>query len=113
MFLYTGRQRKQPVVRYHGYKFEDLKDLILREQLMSVVPADLATFIRERDPATVQDAAVLAQHYVEARETSSRGVLRSERSQDRRQGHFISEGTICFSYVPAAALSTIDYCVHT
>ena len=65
--------------------FEDLKDLILREQLMSVVPADLATFIRERDPATVQDAAVLAQHYVEARKTSSRGVLRSERSQDRGQ----------------------------
>ena len=63
--------------------FEDLKDLILREQLMSVVPADLATFIRERDPATVRDAAVLAQHYVEARKTSSRGVLRSEQSGQR------------------------------
>ena len=64
--------------------FEDLKDLILREQLMSVVPADLATFIRERNPATIQDAAGLAQHYVEARKTSSRGVLRTERNPDRR-----------------------------
>ena len=51
---------------------------------MSVVPADLAT-LRERDPATVQDAAVLAQHFLEARKTSSRGVLRTDRNPDRRQ----------------------------
>ncbi|XP_025112250.1 uncharacterized protein LOC112574993 [Pomacea canaliculata] len=47
--------------------FESLKDLVLMEQLLDSVPLDLATFIRERAPKDVDDAAVLAQQFSDAR----------------------------------------------
>ena len=47
--------------------FEDLKDLILYEQLLDNCGPDLAVFIRERRPDNVIMAAELAQTFVEAR----------------------------------------------
>ena len=47
---------------------EDVKDLIIQEQLMETCGQDLALFIRERKPSTARAAGDLAQDYVEARQ---------------------------------------------
>ncbi|KAL8568227.1 hypothetical protein ACOMHN_027750 [Nucella lapillus] len=46
--------------------FDELEDLFLMEQLINSVSAELGTFIRERQPKSVQEAADLAQVFVEA-----------------------------------------------
>ncbi|XP_076448667.1 uncharacterized protein LOC143285290 [Babylonia areolata] len=50
-----------------GATFEELRDLLLMEQLLAGVSPELATFIRERQPKNVQEAADLAEAYTEAR----------------------------------------------
>ena len=47
--------------------FAGLTDLILLEQLLEGLPVDLSTFIREREPSDVDQAATLAQQYIDAR----------------------------------------------
>ena len=76
--------------------FEDLKDFVLREQLMSSVSVDLFTFIRERDTATVQEAAAFSQYYAEAAQSGGRDVswtsgTESESQDKSQQGNGTSE----------------------
>jgi transposase InsO family protein len=47
--------------------FDGLKDLLLREQLMSVSNRDLTTFVKERQPTTFDNMIKLAEAYREAR----------------------------------------------
>lgn len=56
--------------------YEHLCDLLLKEQLLNAVDNELALFLRERCPKTVDDMAVLAEKYREARHgwTSKRPV---------------------------------------
>jgi hypothetical protein len=44
--------------------FEDLRDLVLQEQLLDAMTPELATHVREREPKSVGDAAKLADVYV-------------------------------------------------
>jgi len=46
---------------------EEVIDMLLLEQFLEGMTPELATFIRERAPATVQAAAELAEHFTEAR----------------------------------------------
>lgn len=52
---------------------EDLQDLVLMEQLINSVSPELATFIKERQPANVNETARLAQIYEEARRGVKKG----------------------------------------
>ena len=47
--------------------YKDLVDLLLREQFMSSVIQETATFSRERVPKTIEEAGELVQIYREAR----------------------------------------------
>ncbi|XP_025113979.1 uncharacterized protein LOC112576003 [Pomacea canaliculata] len=47
--------------------FEGLQDLILMEQLLDGLSVETATFVRERAPGSVGEAATLAQQFFEAR----------------------------------------------
>ena len=70
---------KQFVVRLNNYfcrwtdlakiekDFSGLKDLLLREQFINGSNADLALFLKERHPLTMDNMADLAEKYVEAR----------------------------------------------
>ena len=46
--------------------YEDLRDLIIREQLMDVVPMDLAVFLCEREPKSADELVKLADRYTQA-----------------------------------------------
>ena len=46
--------------------YDGLSDLLLREQIMSICGRDLALYLKERKPSTVQHMALLADRYVEA-----------------------------------------------
>ena len=52
--------------------YEDLRDLVLLEQLYGSVSPELATFMKERKPANVEAAAGLAEVYEEAHQSSRR-----------------------------------------
>ena len=67
--------------------YDGLSDLLLREQIISVFGRDLALYLKERKPSTVQHMTLLADRYVEAhrrldREKSTRRYV-SDRAQDR------------------------------
>lgn len=47
--------------------FDQVEDLILYEQLLALSSPDLALFLRERNPATVAEAAQLADQFADAR----------------------------------------------
>ena len=47
--------------------YEELQDLILREQLTSICNRDLELFLREREPKSLEQASKLADQYKEAR----------------------------------------------
>ena len=47
--------------------YEDLEDLILREQLTFICNRDLELFLREREPKSLEQASKLADQYKEAR----------------------------------------------
>ncbi|PVD19123.1 hypothetical protein C0Q70_21685 [Pomacea canaliculata] len=72
--------------------FEGMQDLVLMKQLLDSVPLDLATFIRERTPKDVDDAATLAQQLTEAREAArSHRAHPTTRPQESEQQEKLSE----------------------
>lgn len=46
--------------------FEDVCDVMVLEQMMNSVPPEIATFVREHEPKSAEEAASFAQLYVEA-----------------------------------------------
>lgn len=46
--------------------YDGLSDLLLREQIIAICGKDLAMYLKERKPSTVQNMALLADRYVEA-----------------------------------------------
>ena len=47
--------------------YHDLRDLLLQEQLMTLMGHDLATFVREREPQSAEEVVKHADCYIEAR----------------------------------------------
>ncbi|XP_062615830.1 uncharacterized protein LOC134277515 [Saccostrea cucullata] len=54
--------------------YEELKDLMLREQFILCCNKELSLFLKERIPPSIQDMARYADQYVEARATCSSAV---------------------------------------
>lgn len=52
--------------------FEDLRNLLLLEQMLEGMTPELAKYVKERKPQTVKDAAEIAETYLEARRCVSR-----------------------------------------
>lgn len=55
--------------------FDKLKDLILQEQFLALCPAELKIWVRDRDPKTSEEAASLADKYIETRVPVARKPL--------------------------------------
>ena len=72
------------------------RELLLREQIISICGKDLAMYLKERKPGSVQDMALLADRYVEAhRRLESERVNRKsasdkiyERPREQRNSQF-------------------------
>jgi hypothetical protein len=63
--------------------FEGLRDLMLMKQLLDGLPVELSTFIHEREPDDVDQAAVLAQQYADARKAWKSSSFRREQHQNQ------------------------------
>ena len=48
------------------HSFDAVSDLMLREQFVSMCPQELALFLKERVPRTIEETSKLAEQYVEA-----------------------------------------------
>lgn len=71
-----------------GKDVADLKDLMLREQLMEILPESLATYIKDRDPEDIGAIKKLIVRYEEARPSASRRsaeVKAPKRERDSRR----------------------------
>lgn len=55
---------------------EEVKDLIVMEQLINMLPLDVRIFVKERKPKTSAEAARLADDYWQARKPSYGGIVR-------------------------------------
>ena len=70
-----------------------IKDLFIREQLINTCSRELALFLKERVPKTIDEATQLAEQYLEAhggalntqRPGSNRGVHQSQQSTTKQQ----------------------------
>jgi hypothetical protein len=49
-----------------GSGFEELKDLLIREQFIQVCSTDLSLFLRERKPRNIEEVVTLAEWYIVA-----------------------------------------------
>ena len=65
---------------------EELKDMVIREQLLSTLPDDVRIFVKERKPNTSAEAGGLADDYIIARKENAAGVEKEEERKvsDRR-----------------------------
>jgi hypothetical protein len=54
-------------------KYDDLRDLLIREQFLEACQPDLAVFLRERRPKTFDEMSTIAQRYVDAHGSSLMG----------------------------------------
>ena len=65
---------------------EELKDMVIREQLLSTLPDDVRIFVKERKPKTSAEAGRLADDYIIARKENAAGVEKEEEKKvsDRR-----------------------------
>ena len=43
--------------------YEDLRDLIIREQVLTICNRDLRMFVEEREPSSVQEMSKFAEHF--------------------------------------------------
>ena len=51
--------------------FEEVKDAVVKEQLLTTLPEDVRMWVKERKPKTTTDAAQLAEDYLQARPAQS------------------------------------------
>ena len=63
--------------------YEDLFDLVLRDQFLNICNRDLTLFLKERTPKSIQDMADLADHYREARLTNASTLVSVNHSEFR------------------------------
>ena len=75
---------------------DELKDLVILEQLLTMLPEDVRLFVRERKPKTSVEASKLADDYLLARKENASDIRKEEdkKLQDRRQSPRFSTGRV-------------------
>ena len=63
---------------------QEIRDLIMREQLLNSLPSDLRVWVTERKPKTAMEAGELADDYLQARKTAPKEGKEQTRGGDRR-----------------------------
>ncbi|KAK7108528.1 hypothetical protein V1264_016261 [Littorina saxatilis] len=71
----------------HGSDVESLKDLFLREQLMEILPENLATYIKDREPEDISAIKKLIVRYEEARPSASKKTRDDKGSVKEKDSH--------------------------
>ena len=64
---------------------DELRDLVVLEQLLNTLPEDVRIFVKERKPRTSVEAGRLADDYIAARKEDAAEKGEEEKSPDRRQ----------------------------
>ena len=64
---------------------EELRDLVVLEQLLNMLPEDARIFVKEREPRTSMEAGRLADDYIVARKDEAAEKGEEEKAPDRRQ----------------------------
>ena len=64
---------------------EELRDLVVLEQLLNTLPEDARIFVKERKPRTSMEAGRLADDYIAARKDEAAEKGEEEKAPDRRQ----------------------------
>ena len=73
--------------------FENLKDLLLREQFINMCSADLALFLKERAPGHIDEVTRLAEQYLEAHGGTLSATKPIRNSKPQHQGGNKSNST--------------------
>ena len=63
--------------------YEDLFDLVLRDQFLNICNRDLTLCLKETTPKSIQDMADLEDHYREARLTNASSLISVNHSEFR------------------------------
>ncbi|KAJ8046129.1 hypothetical protein HOLleu_09323 [Holothuria leucospilota] len=66
-------------------KFEELRDFIIRDRLISVCGEDLAIFLREKEPKSVESMTKITKQFLQARGSSFANTCKSNSSTHRVQ----------------------------
>lgn len=66
-------------------KFEELRDFIIRDRLISVCGEDLAIFLREKEPKSVESMTKITKQFLQARGSSFANMCKSNSSTHRVQ----------------------------
>ena len=66
--------------------FEELQDLILREQFVNSCDAEVTTFLKERKPSSIKEMGKLTDQYVEAHGGWHPGHSKGKNSYKKFQG---------------------------
>ena len=70
---------------------EEIKDQLVKEQLLKTLPEDVCIFVREGKPETSEDVCRLADNYVAAHQNVEKKVSRPRCTRCKRIGHVESD----------------------
>ena len=69
--------------------YEDLRDLIIREQVLTICNRDLRMFVEEREPSSVQEMSKLAEHFLQIHGKTYNNWSGSDAGRpDKSRSHF-------------------------
>lgn len=78
--------------------YDELKALIVRQQLVSQCNSDLQVFIREKHPKSTDEALNLAERYREARRTTAQKLCRQPRTPGQTKFRYETSGDASTGY---------------